>query len=148
MYLAVHAPFHAVDFFWLAIDNSVLLEVFNVQHAPVAPCGYSVVHIRPITPKHVDAQYRLVGHTGRARGMLAYEHITMDRYSFNIIVEGEIVESDLIEATPEEWKDAPESMTGAWSVLFDSDNSRILANRLVGVPVRKLLGTAAPSIRL
>jgi hypothetical protein len=57
----------------------------------------------------------------------------MIRIRFNHVVAGEIVESDVIEATPDEWEDFPESKTGAWSVHKNSD--RVIANRLVGVPV-------------
>jgi hypothetical protein len=57
----------------------------------------------------------------------------MTRIRFNHIVADEIVESDLIEATPEEWEESPESKTGAWSAW--KEPGRVIANRLVGVPV-------------
>jgi hypothetical protein len=59
----------------------------------------------------------------------------MEPVRFNHIVVGEIVESDLIITTPEEWAQMPESQTGAWSVFHDETENRILANRLLGVPV-------------
>lgn len=75
----------------------------------------------------------------------------MKRFRFNHIVVGEIVESDVIEISSiEEWRDLPESETGAWSVLTDAETGRVLANRLVGIPVfgRHRLGAAAPPIGL
>lgn len=60
----------------------------------------------------------------------------MNRYRFNHIVVGEIVESDLIETgSIEEWKGLPQSSTGDWSTYTDRDTGRVLANRIVGVPV-------------
>lgn len=71
----------------------------------------------------------------------------MERYRFNHAAAGEIVESDLIEATPEEWEDCPESKTGAWTVLIDG--RRVLANRLVGIPiVRQLLSASGSPVNL
>lgn len=52
---------------------------------------------------------------------------------FNHIVVGEIVESDVIEATREEWESSEESKTGDWSIHVEG--GRVLANRLRGVPV-------------
>jgi hypothetical protein len=59
----------------------------------------------------------------------------MEPIRFNHVVSGEIVESDVIITTPEEWALSPESLSGAWSVFHDEEENRILANRLLGVPV-------------
>ena len=78
----------------------------------------------------------------------------MEHTRFNQIVpvdnEGttEIVESDVIQASITEWEESPESQTGAWSVSVDLETGRVLANRLLGVPVIHLPATSASAIGL
>lgn len=60
-----------------------------------------------------------------------------NRFVFNIPVQGSdaVVELDLIEATPEEWAQMPESVEKTWTLVKDRHQNRLFAARLLGVPI-------------